>query len=267
MKLQDLEKKRKEREQKKKKVRKQQYLKIFIILAIIVVIAFTLKRLTVLDIFTVKNISIAGISRLTEEEILELAKISPKASIFNVNPKEIEDRVASSPWIKEAKLVKSFPNSVKVQIEEEQPVLAVKNKDGYWLVSDDAIALEQPEKLPNKFPLIAFKKSDFIVELGYKIENKKVLSLVRIYTSMEPDVKKRIKTGSVSGDDLYFIDEKDIQIVYGDTTDLEEKNLLISQLLKDIDKKKTDVYYIDIRVPSKPAIKKVPTSVEIRDDF
>lgn len=266
MKLQDLEKKRKEREEKKKKVKQRRYLRIFIVLLIVVAVVFALKRLTTVDVFTIKNVSVIGVSRLTEEEILDLAKISSKESIFSVNSKEIEKKIASSPWIKDAKIVKSFPSSIKIEIEEEQPILTVKNQDGYWLVSDEGIALEQSKKSPDKFPLFTLEK-DLIVELGYKIKNKKMLSLIKIYNSMEPNVKTRIKSASMSGEDLYFIDEKDIQIVYGDDSDLEEKNLLILQLLDDINKKKTDVYYIDIRIPSKPAIKKVPSSVEIRDDF
>lgn len=266
MKIRDLENKRKEREQKKKKVRRQRYKKLSIAVIAVVVFVLILKGLASMDIFTVKNISVSGISRLTEEEILELAKIPLKKSIFSINSRSIEERVAFSPWIKSARLIKSLPNSIKIQIEEEQPILAVKNSDGYWLVSGEAIAIERLKEQPQNLALFMPDKN-FVIELGSEIKDRKILSLIKIYKSMSEELKKRIVSASILEGDLYFTDRDKIQIMYGDASSAKEKNILVSQLLEDVSRKKINVYYIDVRVPSKPAIKKIPTPVEIRNDL
>lgn len=264
MKIQGLENKRKEREAKKKKVRRVRWAKILTSIAIFAVLFVAFKSFLNSDFLIVETVSVKGNVKLTEEEILSLANVPPKINIFKVDAAATEKRVKGSPWIKDVKVIKTLPRAISVQIEEEQPVISVKNKDGFWLVSREIVALEKLEKRPNNIPAIILDK-DVAIELGYKIKNKMVVQLISIYNSMDKAFKKRITLGSSIGDDMYFmLGKKDVQIVYGDSSELLKKNLVVAKILEDVQKKKMNVYYVDVRVPTKPAIKKMPTPLEIR---
>lgn len=264
MKVPNLESKRKEREVKKKKVRRERWLKIFALAGVIILLTFILKSFVNSGFLDIKIVKISGNIKLTEEEILSLASIPENLNILRLNSSDVEKKLIASPWIRGAKLIKSLPKTVKIEIEEEQPVITVKNKDGFWLVSDEIVALEKLPKRPKNITAIIIDK-EIDIELGYKIKNKMIVQLVSIFNGMDKSFKKKITLGSAIGDDMYFmLGKKDVQIVYGDGSELMRKNLIVTKILDDISKKKMNVYYIDVRVPSKPAIKKVPTAMEIR---
>lgn len=239
-------------------------MKISILIGLIVVLFLGLKAFINSDFLDVKIVKVSGNVKLTEEEILSLAAIPDRINILKLNSSEVEKKIQRSPWIKKAKLIKSLPKTIRLEVEEEQPVITVKNKEGYWLVSHEIIALEQLDKRPENIPVISLDK-EIVIELGYKIKNKMVVQLISIFNGMDKSFKKKITLGSAIGDDMYFmLGKKDVQIVYGDGEELLKKNLIVAKILDDITNKKMNVYYIDVRVPTKPAIKKVPTANEIR---
>ena len=72
-------------------------------------------------IFKVKRIEISGNQWLQEEELLKVVNIPLGSNIFALRPWEIEKRLEELPQVKEARVRKSFPYLVQIEIKERQP--------------------------------------------------------------------------------------------------------------------------------------------------
>ncbi len=77
--------------------------------------------LTQCDYFKAKHIIIQGDSRLTPEQIMEIAKINHNTNILSVNIPTIEKRLRAYPWIAEAEVYREVTErSIIIFIKEHQ---------------------------------------------------------------------------------------------------------------------------------------------------
>jgi cell division protein FtsQ len=68
--------------------------------------------------FPIKNIFVEGNSYLTDQEIIDLAKIQDYPSIFKYSSKKIERNVKKSVFIKKVKVTKKHLKEVYIKVEE-----------------------------------------------------------------------------------------------------------------------------------------------------
>jgi len=111
-------KKKNKRKTKKKKFRiKIRFVLIFLLLIILLI--FGLNYLLNLKI---TNIYISGNSYLTDQEVIELAKIQNYPSTFKNYSSKIEKKLEENIYIKEAKVSKKLFTQVFIDIEENRPL-------------------------------------------------------------------------------------------------------------------------------------------------
>src|SRR5439155_22958279 len=71
--------------------------------------------------FTVRSIDVTGQGRLTRDDIVAAAGVSTGANLFALDPREIVARLEALPLIRHAEVVRSFPGSVRLIVEERRP--------------------------------------------------------------------------------------------------------------------------------------------------
>jgi len=90
----------------------------------------------------VKNILIEGTHRLSKAEVAELIDISD-LNMFSLNPKELRQDLKSFPWIRDAKIRKEFPSTVRIFINEREPVALLQNKRGFYFLDSNGRIIEK----------------------------------------------------------------------------------------------------------------------------
>ncbi len=86
------------------------------------------------DYFAAGTISVEGESRLTEQQVLDIARVEKGSNIFSVNLQTIRKRLLSDPWIAEAEVCRLFPGTLAIKITEQRPA-AVLDFGRYFLVN------------------------------------------------------------------------------------------------------------------------------------
>lgn len=102
-----------------KKTEKHVRLKILpllITLAILLVLSVSFYLLTLVPI---KNIYISGNKYLTDQEIIELAKIDDYPSFLRTTTSKLKNRLKKNTYIKNVKITKKLPAEVHIEIEEK----------------------------------------------------------------------------------------------------------------------------------------------------
>jgi cell division protein FtsQ len=81
--------------------------------------------LTASPYLALKDITVSGNSRLTNGDILNLAKVKLGDNCLNTNIAEVERNISANPWVKAATVRREFPNKLVITISERVP--------GFWV--------------------------------------------------------------------------------------------------------------------------------------
>ena len=70
--------------------------------------------------FAIKKLDVEGSRRLTDEQVATLAGVKPGDNIFKLDTAAAERRVLEDPWIKEVKIARELPSTLKVELSERE---------------------------------------------------------------------------------------------------------------------------------------------------
>lgn len=107
---------------KKKRINfKRLIITLFILSIIFIVISYLIN-------IPLKNIYITGNSILSDKEIISFADIETYPPITKINKGNIEKKLKSNDYIKEAKVKKNILGKIYIDIEEEHPLYIIDNE-------------------------------------------------------------------------------------------------------------------------------------------
>ena len=96
--------------------------------------------------FSVRNYVINGANRVPHEEII--ARCSQKsANAFDLDLDKMEKAIQSSPWIKEVRCVRKFPDTIVIDVVERKPVVFAPVGGKIWLVDDEGQVLQEDDRV------------------------------------------------------------------------------------------------------------------------
>lgn len=94
------------------------------------------------DDFTVKTIEVTCQHDFVGRDIRALLDASYFGNLLLLDIGALQDGIEAHRWVKEARLRKVFPSSLKVELTEREPVALLKNERGYWLIDSEGVGLE-----------------------------------------------------------------------------------------------------------------------------
>ncbi len=181
------EKKRIQRKKKKRK-KKHYILKLLFLVAIgIGIYAFAHS-----DTFLIEKIEVSESSRFQAEQLQELCGLKTGINLFEFRTGDCEEKLLENPYIKEAKISRKLPGTVKVKLTERQEAATLLEKGLYIVIDEEGIVLRRIEKQP-RIPLLE----------GITVKEAEENHVVQV---KEP---KRLETGmmlleKMEAADLYF---------------------------------------------------------------
>ncbi len=116
---------------KKRKTRIKRRLTIFVFLLVCIgLIVAVLKA----PFFNVKTIYSVGQQSMTEEEILNLAKLQTGNNIFVTNIRAVKKRLTENPEIAEVNVRRVFPDKIKIMVKEAKPVAYAEHESRFLMI-------------------------------------------------------------------------------------------------------------------------------------
>ena len=83
--------------------------------------------------FSVQSIDVVGHQRAEAAELLALSDLKQGINIFSVDPKRVAQALAAHPWVVRARVERRFPGTLRVVIEEYEPVALVALDHLYYV--------------------------------------------------------------------------------------------------------------------------------------
>lgn len=230
------------------------------LLSIVVLLCFYLFLHS--SFFNVQKIYVTGNKQVSEQEILDIADISPGINIFEVNNRISAKAVELHPMIKKAQIIRHLPRSIEIRVEERKIWAVIPYYDIMLCIDEEGVCIDRRLNFPvGDYPIITMETLPPKVNLGQVVEPEGIAMMHKIWNSIKPDMKEKIS-------DFHYINSKKEIIIYtslgteikfGSTDRLEEKIKFLEQVFnleEEFSKKGSEVIeYVDLRFKGQPVVK------------
>ena len=184
---------------------------------------FSYDLLTQCNYFRAKALKVTGIHRLTQEKVLQQAKITNGVNIFSVNLIKVRKRLLAQPWIEDAQISRDLPSGIDIRIKEQDP-LAILDLGRKFIINTQGEIFKEMDAADRcRLPVIGGLEFS---DINVKGEPRsapfdavmKVLTLGQKSESILPyNSIKRIDVDREMGLSIYAFDHiKEIKIGYND---------------------------------------------------
>lgn len=159
------------------KKRKIKLLNFLIFLLVLSVLSFSVYFILQIR---VKNLIVIGTNYIEDDTILELAKVKDYPKFLLTTNYSVKKNLEKYPYIKSAKLIKKWPLTFEIKIEEERPLFYNTNNNSYIL--ENNVSIKEIESAYNfRVPRL----------LNY-VPDKKYKSLIENMNKVQDDVLSKI---------------------------------------------------------------------------
>jgi cell division septal protein FtsQ len=108
------------------------------------------------DCFRIAKIEVEGNDLVMDREILKLARIRKKDSVWNVDLKAAENRIAANPWIGRVSVFRRHPDAVRILVEEKKPVALLKSNGRFYALDREMTLLPANPGKCYTLPILSF---------------------------------------------------------------------------------------------------------------
>jgi cell division septal protein FtsQ len=103
-------------------------------------------------VFRVHHVDVVGNSQVSAEEVVSAAQVSDTAALLALPVDDIESRVESLDAVAGARVVRDWPNRVRIVIRERRPIGYVINPNTLLIVGSDGSLYRELSKAPRDVP-------------------------------------------------------------------------------------------------------------------
>lgn len=221
-------------EQRKKNNRLKRKKRIFKALRFIIIVVAIYAFIFCTPFFKVKNISVEGAVASSAESVISASGISASQHILRIDKKEATVQIEKLAYVKSATIKRTFPNKVKILIQEGKVCANIALADGFAAIDDTGKVMEitdSPKVTPAVYGLTV-KKS----EVGEKItidEPDKFDIIIEYINQLNlqalpvPYVSMTFDSG-----DIWIELENGVLVYFGNKEDIEYKAAAFAESLR-----------------------------------
>jgi cell division protein FtsQ len=204
------------------------------------------------SVFDFKNILVKGNDSLSETDVKQLAKIDAHQSVFDIDLKSVENKIAKHQLIKEARVSRRLPNAIMIEIVERKPLATINGVP----IDDGGILLTKLIlKEDDLYPTITDIK--YTGKINGKPEMKQVLSFLDFAKNHQPRLYQQISRISFSeSHGIYFFTQSNIKVIVGgEDFVVRASNLVTVMSYLTVENNNSDIDYFDLRFNQQVIVK------------
>lgn len=237
---------------RRKAVERSRRRKAFVRASVLLALAAVVWAVLWSPLLDVRNLELRGVEHTSAEEVLEAAALGSGTNILRLSTDVVQERIEGLPWVKEASVARVLPGTLRIKIEERKAAMALSLGAAHWIVDKSGRVLEAGKA--ENLPVLAGANVDGI-KVGMDIEAEQVVGGLRVYRSLSPGVRKKVAAIFAPTPDRITLALTDgSQVRYGSAEMLAAKSSVLRSLLARLERDGVDASYIDLRVPTSPAV-------------
>lgn len=201
----------------------------------------------------VRTVDVEGASHITPAQVSRIAGINEEDNLLFVSSSDITRSVRELPWVKSVKVDRILPSTVRVRVVEREPAMLVTSAAGTWTLDGTGRVLEAGGE-ERGLPALVTSDTDELAP-GDTIDQLAVRAAVRALGSMPPELKDKVRgVFAPTSERVSFAMQGGLDVRYGSADELRDKHEVVLALLERLRESGSAATYLDVRVPSNPAV-------------
>jgi cell division protein FtsQ len=209
-------------------------------------------------LLAVERVTVVGASHVSSADVEQVTGLGASDNLLLVSTGEIQRQVETLPWVAEAKVDRLLPGTVRVKVTERRPSMVLVAGDDRWLLDKDGHVLARASAADSKLPVLAGAAVPAVAE-GRRVSAEEVRDALLAWRSLDRRLQDLVVgVLAPTSERISFSLEDGTQIRFGAAEGLSAKNEVLNALLTQMKAEGRSAAYIDVRVPTSPAISNTP---------
>ncbi|MHB1476645.1 MAG: cell division protein FtsQ/DivIB [Coriobacteriia bacterium] len=206
--------------------------------------------LTNSGLFAIERVTVEGANELSVDEVVAVAAIEPGATLLGIDEDGVVERLESLAWIESADLVRRYPSTALLQIEERERFVMLDLGNTFWALDRTGRVLgESVPATATPVPLIR-DVPVFVPVAGEIVTPDEVKNAISVLAGISPELRSSVKTlSSPSAEETSLITDASVEIMIGRAEQLSEKSALALEIMAE---QGSAVVFIDVRSLERP---------------
>ena len=202
----------------------------------------------------VRDLKLQGAERTTLAEIEEAtALLGGEQNLLLLSTGDVETDIETLPWVESAEVDRRLPGTVKVRVVERQPALVLSLGAARWTIDADGNVLATGEA-EEGLPVLAGLQVDEL-QPGIQLRTEEARGALRAFRQLPKVVRRQVAAVfAPTIERISFSLTSGTVIRYGAAEGIDAKNEVLRALFEDLGSDGGGAAYIDVRVPTSPAV-------------
>jgi cell division protein FtsQ len=221
------------------------------IVGVIVLLAWAAFWSPLLD---VRRVQVSGSKHLTGADIERAAHIGTDTNLLLLSTASVVRDTEALPWVQHARVERSLPGTVRVRVVERKPVMVLVQGSTKWLIDKAGYVIAPATGGHARLPTLAGVHAPG-VKPGSRLSADAGAGALEAWRSLPSKILHRVvAVFAPTVDAITFSLRDGTSVRYGPPTDMRDKNHVLLALLHKVFVEGTGASYIDVRVPTSPAV-------------
>ena len=205
----------------------------------------------------VSNVEVVGSRHVTAADITTIARLDERRNLLLLSTAEVAEAVRDLAWVKRAEVDRKLPATLRVNIVERVPALALQAAEARWTIDrrGHVLAPGAPKRLPTVAAV-----SDEAIAVGEPVTSAEVKGALAVFRNIPDRLRANLEAIFAPGSERISLSlESGLLIRLGPAEKLRAKSSVLTALLGRIRREGVSVSYVDVRVPTSPAVGPTPS--------
>lgn len=204
-------------------------------------------------LLAIDEVRVTGAKHTTADQVARVAGLGPEDNLLLISTDAVARAAETLPWVRSAEVDRILPGTVRVRVVERVPALLLSVGAARWTLDarGNILASGTVEK---GLPTLGGVETGG-VEVGQRVSSPELIDALKAFRALSKRVRDQVAAVvAPSRERISFSLASGTLIRFGAAEDLAAKREVIAALLADLAQEQRTVAYIDVRVPTSPAI-------------
>ena len=204
-------------------------------------------------LLNVSKIQVVGARNSSPNDVRGATGLDSSDNLLLVSTGEVAERVRELPWVRDARVDRKLPGTVRVRVFERTPAMVLSVESGRWTIDAAGRVLDGGAS-SKKLPTLSGTEVTS-VKPGDELSEPALTGALKAWRALPKKLRARVAAiFAPTVERITFALEDQTIVRYGAPEHLGGKNSVLAALLKQLSARGQRVSYIDVRVPTSPAL-------------
>lgn len=205
-------------------------------------------------VLEVQTVKVKGAERSGEATVVEATGlVGDEQNLLLMSTTQIEARVAELPWVADVLVERRLPGTVKIEVTEREPAMVLSLGAARWTIDRHGHVLTSGVAAPGLPTLAGVEVSS--IQPGIQLLTEEAEGALFVYRSLPGSLKEEVSAiFAPTSERITLTLSGGTAVRLGAAEEVRAKVKVLASLLKRIASEGGAVAYIDLRVPTSPAL-------------